>query len=102
MERLIDAQIASPRKPHLREQSPGLTPDSLTLHLQLLHSRSKLCKIISHQVELVDVVLIGWMKGKFGGRKAKDRPTVSNVNVWKLQNVPEEGTICFGILAVDD
>src|SRR6516162_8428582 len=48
------------------------------------------------------VVLVRRMDGNFGGRQAKDQPSVAHIHVRQLEHVAKEGTVPIGTRAVND
>src|SRR4051812_15233570 len=58
MSRLVDAETAAARKGDARQHSPGLRFERLTRDTARLHIRSEGADVVTHQVELVDVVSV--------------------------------------------
>jgi hypothetical protein len=58
--------------------------------------------VIAHQVELVNVVLVGRMHRNFGRRQRKDQPSVPGIYRTVPEHVAKERTVPRGVLAVDD
>src|SRR5215467_11137677 len=99
--------LVEPDLPASGERDSGQRPPALLGHrttlyflpFQRFHRR---LQVVADEEQFVQVVLVGGMKGGFGGRQREDEPAMTGVNGRKLENVPEERTVGIGILAVDD
>ena len=67
----------------------------------LAHRSDERLDVIAHEIELVHVVLAGWMDSYFRRRQTKDEPSVPDVDIRQLENVAQKGTVCIRTLAVD-
>src|SRR6266851_1896371 len=73
-----------------------------TLHrlpLQRFHRR---LQVVAHEVQLVQVALLGRMKRGFRGRQRKNEPATACVHRWEFENIAKESTVAFRVLAVND
>jgi hypothetical protein len=50
----------------------------------------------------MNVVLIGRMHGHFSWRQSEDEPSAPDIDVRKMQDVTQKGSVRFRISAVDD
>src|SRR3984885_14072180 len=102
MLRLVETDDASARKPDLGDRTP-----SGLLHVRtpnpLLSERQDLgLQIVTHEIELVPVILFGGMNRRFCRRQREDQPSLAGVHGCQSEDVPEEEAISCRILAVDD
>src|SRR5262249_20573414 len=58
--------------------------------------------VVAHQVELMDIVLVGGMHGHLGWRQAEDQPATADIDVRQLEHVTQECAIRVRLGAVDD
>jgi hypothetical protein len=71
---LIEANIASTGKPHLRNGTPSCLLNFRALNA-LLRERSHLgFQIVAHEIEFVDIVSEGWNAASAGGRAKISQP----------------------------
>ena len=85
--RLVDAELAAAGQRHLREEAPALVADGAAAHLAAGEVRDQRRHVVAHQVELVDVVLLGRVDGHLRGRQAEDQPAVARVHAGKARDV---------------
>src|ERR1700680_273055 len=100
MLRLVETDHASARKPDLGDRTP-----SGFLHVRtpnaLLSERPDLgLQIVTHEIELVPVILFGRMNRRFCRRQREDQPSLASVHGCQSEDVPKEETISRRILAV--
>ena len=72
MPRLIDPKLPAAWERELRQYPPPLVVHGPALDTMLPHRRYEGLDVISHQIELVHVVLLGRMHGNLGRRQSKD------------------------------
>ena len=101
MSRLIDTQLPAARKRHLRHETVALVLHRRASDAMALHLGDERLHVVTHQIELVDVVLLGRMNGHFSRRESEDQPAATNVDVRQLEHIAQECAIRFGIGAVD-
>src|SRR3982075_2951921 len=102
MSRLVQPQLAPPRQSQLRQPPPSGFGDSRergTLGGQLSHG---CVQVVAHQVQLVYRRGGGGGHGELGGRKLEDQPAGAGIDVRVVEHVSKEGTVGFGVAAVDD
>src|SRR5579859_1521149 len=102
MLRLVETNHASAWKPDLG----GRTPSGF-LHVRtpnaLLSERPDLgLQVVTHEIELMPVMLFGGMNRRFCWRQREDQPSLAGVHGCQSEDVPEEETISRRILAVHD
>ena len=102
MLRLIEPDFAAARKPYLDDRTP-----SGFLHLRTLDALLRKCrnlrpKIVTHQIKLGTLILIGRMNCHFRRRQRENQPTMASVHRCKSQNVAQESAVRRSILAVYD
>src|SRR2546425_1173152 len=68
----------------------------------VLHFCDERLNVVAHEVELLDVVLVGRMDGNFRGRQSKDQPALTYIDFGKFEDVAQESAIGIGILTIDD
>jgi len=73
-----------------------------TLDAALFHVSDEAVDIVAHEIELVQVVLIGRVYGHLSRRQAEDEPPAAHIDVRELEDIAKECAIAFRILAVDD
>src|SRR5262245_41915585 len=70
--RLVDTDFAAAGQRDVREEAPPLVLHRIALDGMGLHARDERRDVVAHQVELVDVVLLGWMDGDLRRRQSED------------------------------
>src|ERR1700674_4790555 len=80
MLRLIEADLASTGKPHLRNGTPSCFLNFRALNV-LLRERSHFgFQIVAHEIEFVDTILIGRVKCGFCRRQGEDQPAMTRIH----------------------
>src|SRR6266851_9287775 len=100
-------RLIEPDPPASGEGDRGQTAPANFLHwttlyrlpLQRFHRR---LQVVAHEVELVQVALLGRMKRGFRGRQRKDQPAVTCIDRGKFENIAKESAVAFRVLAVND
>ena len=72
MPRLINAKPAAAGKRQLHQQSPALVLNGAAGDVVRLHFRDECSDVVTHQIELVPIVLVGRMHGNFRRRESED------------------------------
>src|SRR5215475_10867235 len=100
--RLIDSQLAAAGQRECGQQTTALVLDRTGRRARGRKLVDDRPDIVTHQVDLMPAVLLGWMYSDFRGRKCKDQPAATGIHVGETQHVAQEGAIRIGVLAVDD
>src|SRR5262249_34948943 len=100
--RLIDTEFSASWECDLCEQSPTEILHGSARNVVVRHFRNERFDVIAHEIELVNIVLLRRMDGKFSRRQAENEPPMPDIHAGKFQNVSQESTIGFGIGAVDN
>jgi hypothetical protein len=82
--RLIDAELSTSGKRQLRQQPPAFILHWVANDAVFLHLCDERLDIVAHQLELVDVVLVGRMHGNFRWWQSKDQPPIANIDIRQL------------------
>src|SRR5207248_9026610 len=98
---LIEANIASTGKPHLRNGTP-----SCLLNFRALNALScKRChlgfQVVAHEIELVGPLLRGVECG-FGRRQGEDQPAMTRIHGFEPEDVAEKGAVRRSVFTVDN
>jgi len=80
MLRLIKADLASTRKPHLRNGTPSLFLNFRARSALLGEGSHFGFQIVAHEIEFVDATLIGWVDCGFSRRQGEDQPAVTRLH----------------------
>ena len=99
----VQVQFATARKPERCQESEALVgnlPRELDALVRELMNRG--ADVVAHQVQLVALVEVGWMRSVLGGEQREDQPTTASVDRTKIKHVAEEGTVCLRITSEDD
>lgn len=59
-------------------------------------------QVVAHEVQFVQIVLLGGMKRSFRERERKDEPAVTGVHSGKIEDIAKERAVAFRVLAVND
>lgn len=102
MHRLVNTETAASRQRDAGHPAKGLLMDRLTVNARLGHLLDECIDVITHQIELVDIVLVGRMHGHFRRQQTKDQPTAADIDVWQTDHIAEKCAVGFRIVAVDD
>jgi hypothetical protein len=70
-------------------------------HILRFEIFQRLHDVIAHEVELVLIVVLGIMEGRFEWRHGENQPAVAGINGGKLKYISKEGPVRFRILGVD-
>lgn len=65
---LVDSELASARQRQARDRPPTLLFDRRALDVLRFQLGNERTNVVSHQVQLVDIVLFGGMNGHLRGR----------------------------------
>ena len=94
---LIEANIASTGKPHLRNGTPSCLLNFRALNA-LLRERSHLgFQIVAHEIEFV-TVLLGGMECGFCRRQGEDQPAMTRIHGFEPEDVAEKCTVTSAFL----
>src|SRR5260370_7438327 len=77
MFRLIEADLASTGKPHLRNGTPSFFLNFRALNVLLREGSHFGFQIVAHEIEFVDTILIGRVECAFCRRQGKDQPAMT-------------------------
>jgi hypothetical protein len=59
-------------------------------------------QVVAHEIEFVDIILIGWVECRFRGRQAKDQPAMTRIHGLESEDVAKKSAVGLGVLAVDN
>ncbi len=77
---LIKAELASTRKPHLGNGTPGCFLNFRTLNVLLREGSHFGFQIVAHEKEFVDAVFIGGVECGFCRRQGEDQPAMTRIH----------------------
>jgi hypothetical protein len=84
---LIDTKLATAGKSYVREHTPTLVLNFVAANIVLLHGSDELFDVIAYQIELMDVVLLGWMNSDFSRWQTEDKPAAADINVGQFHDI---------------
>src|SRR5437899_11410954 len=90
MLRLIKADLASTRKPHLRNGTPSLFLNFRVRSALLGEGSHFGFQIVAHEIEFVDATLIGWVDCGFSRRHGEDQPAVTRIHEFETEDITEK------------
>src|SRR5437899_9482508 len=102
MLRLIKADLASTRKPHLRNGTPSLFLNFRARSALLGEGSHFGFQIVAHEIEFVDATLIGWVDCGFSRRQGEDQPAVTRIHGFETEDIAEKCAVRLGVLTVDN
>src|ERR1700674_200113 len=102
MLRLIEADLASTGKPHLRNGTPSCFLNFRALNV-LLRERSHFgFQIVAHEIEFVDTILVGRVKCGFCRRQREDQPAMTRIHGCEPEDVSEKCAVRLGVFTVNN
>jgi hypothetical protein len=100
---LIEADLASAGKLHLRNGSPSCFLNRGTLNVLFREGGHFGFQIVAYEIEFVDTtIFIGRMECGFCRRQGEDQPAVARIDGLEPEDVAEEGAVRLGVFAVED
>src|ERR1700756_2931508 len=99
---LIKADIASTRKPHLRDGTPSLFLNFRALNALLFEGSHFDLQIVTHEIKFVSTTLIGRVDCGFSRRQGENQPAMTCIHGFETKDIAEKYAICLGILTVDN
>ena len=87
MLRLIKADLASTRKPHLGNGTPSCFLSFRALNALLGEGRYFGFQVIAHEIDFLGATLIGRVDCGFCLRQCEDQPAVTRIHRCELENV---------------
>src|SRR5258708_33732648 len=97
MFRLIEADLASTGKPHLRNGTPSFFVNFRALNFLLREGSHFGFQAVAHEIEFVDTILIGRVECGFCRRQGEDQPAMTRIHGFEPEDVTEK---CAGRLGV--
>jgi MFS family permease len=100
---LIDRKLRAVRQADGREQPPALIGD-VPGHFDSLASQLGQggLDVVTHEIELVMALTLGWMNRELSRRQSEDEPAASRVCRWHTEHVSEERADLLGLFREDD
>src|SRR5713101_2924427 len=102
MLRLVNADLASTRQPHLRNGTPRCFLNFGALNALLREGSHFGLQIIAHETELVDTIFIRWVECGFCGRQREDQPAMAPVHGSESEHVAKKCAVRLGVLTEDN
>src|SRR5712692_4450214 len=102
MLRLIQVNLASAGKPHLRNGAPLCFLNFRAANVLLREGSHFGFQILAHEIEFVDTILFGGMECGFCRRQGEDQPASTRVHRLEAEDVAEKCAVRIGVFTVDD
>src|ERR1700683_1913594 len=102
MFRLIKADLASTRKPNLRNRTPSRFLNLRALNLFLRERSHFGLQIVANKIDFPDITLIGRVDCDLCWRQPEDQPTVPRIHRCELENVAEKCSVRLSIFTVNN
>src|SRR5438270_4538404 len=103
MLRLIEADLASTGKLHLRHGTPSCFLNGGAYNVLLREGGYLGIQIVAEEVEFVgDAIFAGRVKCGFCRRQGEDEPAMACIDGLEPEDVAEEGAVRLGVFAVED
>src|SRR5260370_25245857 len=102
MFRLIEADLASTGKPHLRNGTPSFFLNFRALNILLREGSHFGFQIVAHKIEFVDAIFIGWVERGFCRRQGEDQPAMTRIHGSESEDVAEKCAVRLGVFDVDN
>src|SRR5438093_1344473 len=102
MLRLIKADLASAGKPNLRNRTPSWFLNFRALDALLCEGSHFGFQIVAHEIEFVDIILIGRVECGFRWRQGEDQPAMTRIHGFEPKDIAEKCAVSLGVLTVDD
>jgi len=103
MFRLVEPDPSATRQLDLGNASPpGLIEWALEGNPFSFQFRGGRLDVLTQEIELVTLLLLGGMERDLGGRKGEDQPTATRIYRVETEHVFEEAAVGLGVPAVDD
>src|SRR5271170_6944237 len=101
MLRLIEADVASTGKTHLRNRTPAFFLNCRALHALTREGRYLSLQIVAHEIEFVGATIaIGRVECGLCRREGEDQPAVTGIDRPKAEDIAEECPVRLGVFAV--
>src|SRR6267142_5056001 len=102
MLRLIQVDVATTRKAHLRNGTPSLILNFRALDILLRQGSHFGFQIVAHQIEFMDTVLLARLERGFRRRQRKDQPSMHRIHGLEAQDFAEKYAVRLGVFTVDN
>src|SRR6267142_2899639 len=102
MLRLIQVDVASTRKAHLRNGTPSLVLNFRALDILLRQGSHFGFQIVAHQIEFMDTILLARVERRFRWRQCEDQPAMARIHGSKAEDVAEKCAVSLSVFAVDN
>jgi len=102
MLRLIQADIASTGKPHLRNETPSFFLDFRALNALLREGSHFGFQIPAHEIELMDTIFFGRVKRSFCRRQGENEPPVTRIHGFEAKDIAEKCAVFLSVLSVNN
>jgi|SRR5215471_14176805 len=102
MFRLIEPNLSTAGKLHLRDGAPSLLLNWRTLDAFISEGGHLGFEVIAHEVEFMGAVFARWMDRGLSWRQREDQPAMSGIYVFEAEEIAEERTVCLRIFAVEN
>lgn len=99
---LVEAELTAAGQGDLGEEAPTFFDDGGAGDIAGLQGGDGGGEVVTGEVDFVATVFHGGVDGDFGRGQSENEPVVAGVDVGKAEDVAEEGTVGFGILAVEN
>src|SRR5450755_2445685 len=99
---LVEPDLSAPRQSDRSQTTPAFFFYRAALHLLTLQRLHRSLQVVAHEVQLVQVVLLGGMKRSLSRWQRKNQPAMPRLHCRKLKNVAKESAVAVRILAIND
>src|ERR1700720_3519130 len=102
MFRLVETDLASTGKAHLRNQAPSRFLDLSALNVLRGKGGHLGFQVFAYEIEFVGTIFFGRVESRFSRRQREDQPAMSRIHRLEPENVAEERAVRIGVFAVNN
>jgi hypothetical protein len=102
MLRLIEVDLASTRKPYLPNGAPPHLLNVRALNALLREGSQFGLQIVTHEIQLMDIILIGRVERGLCRRQSEDQPATTRIHGFEPKDVAEKCAVSLDIFTVDN
>ena len=99
---MVEAELAAAREEDGGARAPTFFGDRGEANTFLFEMSNFCFQVGAGEVHFVTIVFVAGMDGEFRGGESEDEPVVAGIDVAKVENVLEEGTVGFGIRGIEN
>src|SRR5689334_24942175 len=101
MARFVQPELIATRQSDLSDPAPRLLVDRRGGDALAAKLFTRGVDVVAHQIELVELLVLGRVHGELGGRGGEDQPAAADVHRRKAQYVAEKSPRLIRLLRID-